>query len=253
MPSKYIKKADRPKVTDPVKSAVSVTTENPDPAPEVAIDGARPFPTRDTTPSGQDRVTFKVVDNKIDTEGMQARTAEKIREVLKASMGDPAFLQWAGISAGTVPGLEGTVVTPEDAKYILELEASLMTAGLGLRYKLPMADVREIMAWKEAEHEVLDARLARLMTKYLPENAKQNLDWITFGGTFLSMSTIKIALVARLASERKDGAKTSPRVVMNPTKSDPVIMRPAPPSEDAMPADPIPPPIDNSVPSELRL
>lgn len=215
VPRKYTKRSDSSKDGGNSAEVTSAAPQVMEPnTPEnsavtTTLDTPPPFTPKASQDAAAERVTFKITNGKIDFESIRASNADRSKEIIKASIADPALLTWAGVSASAsaaaVPG--GTIVTPEDAKYILDFEASLLTTVCGLKYKLPISEVKKIMGWSDREHEILDARVAGVMTKYLPEDFKQSMDWILCLGSFGSMTMIKFAMLGNLVAQQKQAPK----------------------------------------------
>jgi hypothetical protein len=181
---------------------------------------ARPFTPRENEAGEQASYQrLKVIDGKIAIDDLQERTKKTVRDVLRASLNDPRIMEFAGISAGpAIP--TGTVCSPEEAKFVLQIQATLLTAYASMKLKIPWADCWARVNWNEAEHNLLDPKLAQVMTKYFPEELKANLDWITFLGMWGGMTIVHWGQVSRFAAEREKLGKTSPPITITGPKEE---------------------------------
>jgi len=206
MAKKSTEEAPKQRETPAQSAAPPVTPTSTGPQAVPAPTSPRPLPPKEGKDAGESsRISLKVVDGKVDFASLQDRTADKVREVFRESVKDPAILEWAGI--GPSPALTiGTVLTPADAGMLLDIIAMLETFGVALKLKITVNESRQFIFWTPAEHSIIDPKVAPVLSKYMPENWKANLDWALALGTFLSMSMIKFSMAAKYAEAKAKGA-----------------------------------------------
>ena len=184
--------------------------------PEAA---AKPFTPRESEAGGEvHRVSIKLVNGKIAFDDLQDRTKKMLGDALKASASDPRMAELVGATGPAIP--TGTVCTPEDAKFVLQIQVALVTAWASFKLKIGWNDAWTRINWNDAEHSLLDPKLAGVMTKYFPEELKANLDWVTFLGMWGGMTIVHWGQVARFAAEKEKLGKPSPPITITGPKEE---------------------------------
>lgn len=173
----------------------------PEQQPTPSLSGPEPLPQRAVTDI-TDRISIKLADGKLDTSSMRDKTAATFKTILKASMADPEFRNWAGLEI--VPNAEQIeeLFKPEQAGMLLDvlvmIEAGLMSAKTALSYD----ECKATLAWTSGEHEILDKQASRIICRYVPAEWLKRADIVIFALMFLSLTATKMRKVSDDAKEK---------------------------------------------------
>lgn len=160
-----------------------------------------PLPSRDSVEPGNERISVKISDGKLDRESFRAASAEKIKNALKASLADPEFRSWIGMSdAPQIPAEE--LFSDEQFGMLLDVLVKFEVVFMAGRTGLTSDEVADILGWTAAEHKIMDAQGARIIRRYVPAEWLSRLDLWIFILTFLSLTAAKMKRVTEMANAK---------------------------------------------------
>jgi hypothetical protein len=176
-----------------------VTPPSTPPVTDPAQTKPSAFPGADA-PDTVERISFKLVNGKLDHTSLRASTADKAREAIGASLKDDSFRSWAGVGAAAVTETpKPQIVTPQLFGVLLDGAAGLEAGVFAKKYALPIDDVKKIVAWTPADHAMLDAQGAAICNKYVPTAWLQYADIGIFAMTLLTVISMKAKMVENYA------------------------------------------------------
>jgi hypothetical protein len=230
------KAADKADSTAPVQAAVADPPEIKLPISETS----RPMPEREAFSAGVERLAFKIIDGKIDPEGIRKSNETRVREIVRASITDPKFRQWAGLE-GVSEAAMPELVSPPLVGNLLDLMSNVECFMLAKKSGLPYEEVQKIIAWTRTEHDGrngndgLDAQGARLANKYIPPEWLARVDLWLFLGTVVTLSGMKIQMLnahTKKSFERITDAPSHDEPLKKEVAAAPVAQPEAAPSSD---------------------
>lgn len=182
--------------SEAASTAVAETPEAPENLTNEAPQAVKPYPDREASSDGVERITFKVVAGKIDPEGIRKSNEARVREAIQQSIKDPKFREWAKLDASATPGLDAAnLVPPSLVGDMLDLAVNIEALVLSKKSGMAYPEVRKILAWSLDEHERLDRQGARLAVKYIPMEWLEKVDLWLFIASIVSLSSIKIQML----------------------------------------------------------
>jgi hypothetical protein len=181
--------------------------ENPptSPAVENLPDG---FPARTNEVADPDRISFKVVDGKIDVDSVRESKAESVKKVLQASIADEKFKNWSGITppptAASAPAF-----TPLVMGQAFDMVAYIQAGLYGKKYAVNPAELYPLLAMTEVEHRQIDEIAAQCANKYLPAAMAQWSDLAICGMTLVGIYRAKAQAVETYVKVKFDKQVTA--------------------------------------------
>lgn len=182
----------------------SVLNSEPEP---IAPGSPAPFPVKEPGSVSGERLGFKVINGKIDTEGMRESTKARLAEVLKASTSDPNLAKQFGLVRGGDPNAPAPLlVEPMVIGQALDFIAMMEAQFFAAKYKMPFAEAYQFVMWTRSEHDGVDGRPgldkmgAQVASKYIPPEWLQNSDWALF---LMQLGGMTLAKVKALAEHVK--------------------------------------------------
>ena len=159
------------------------------------------FPERDATPGNSgDKITFEIVDGKLNIGNLRAKTSTRAKEALAESFRDQAFKEWVGIAS--VSGADKPqIIPPQLIGSLLDMLNNVEAAAIAKKTGLKYDQVSLLMKWSEPEHFILDKQGADLANKYFPEEWLKYADVGVFVLSLFTFTRMKIAAVERYAKE----------------------------------------------------
>lgn len=182
---------------------------------------AEEFP---TAPPDQEKFSVYLQDGKIAPGPMRESTQQKLRDVLKKSLDDPQFRDWAKLTSDpksdelrkiAEAGL--ATLTGQALDVFAAFETLFISKKSGLTYE----QVNKMLGWTPQEHIVLDAQGARCAAKYMPAAWLERIDLIVFLASIGMLTAIKIKTVADYVEQLKKAGQAPQPKREEPAKQEP--------------------------------
>lgn len=180
-----------PATTKAEREPVTLASKQPAPAPAAFPETSEPLT------QSSERISFKVVNGKLDYGSLRPSNAARVKEVVQASLKDEQFKSWAGFTPATAPKIE--IVTPQLVGMALDAGAWIEAGIFAKRTGLKSEEIAPLVRWTPQEHALLDPQGAALLNKYIPVAWLQYADLGVFAVTLFMMIQVKAKAVEAFA------------------------------------------------------